>query len=53
MRRADKLKAAAVLIIGEDELQKGMAVLRDMKSKSQEEISLANIEAELMARKAG
>ncbi|MGE5816886.1 MAG: histidine--tRNA ligase [Deltaproteobacteria bacterium] len=53
MRRADKLKAVAVLIIGEDELQKGTAVLRDMKSKKQEEISLANIEAELMARKAG
>ena len=53
MRRADKLKAVAVLIIGEDELQKGTAVLRDMKSKRQEEISLANIEAELMARKAG
>jgi histidyl-tRNA synthetase len=52
MRRADKLKAVAVLIIGEDELQKGTAVLRDMKSKRQEEISLANIEAELMARKA-
>jgi histidyl-tRNA synthetase len=53
MRRADKLKAVAVLIIGEDELQKGTAVLRDMKSKRQEDISLANIEAELMARKAG
>jgi len=52
MRRADKLKAVAVLIIGEDELQKGTAVLRDMKSKRQEDISLANIEAELMARKA-
>jgi histidyl-tRNA synthetase len=53
MRRADKVKAVAVLIIGEDELQKGTAVLRDMKSKRQEDISLANIEAELMARKAG
>jgi histidyl-tRNA synthetase len=53
MRRADKLKAVAVLIIGEDELQKGTAVLRDMKSKRQEDISLANIEAALMARKAG
>jgi histidyl-tRNA synthetase len=52
MRRADKLKAIAVLIIGEDELQKGTAILRDMKSKRQEEISLATIEAELMAGKA-
>jgi histidyl-tRNA synthetase len=52
MRRADKLKAVAVLIVGEDELQRGMAVFRDMKSKRQEEMSLATIEAELMARKA-
>ncbi|MGE5302975.1 MAG: histidine--tRNA ligase [Alphaproteobacteria bacterium] len=52
MRRADKLKAVAVLIIGDDELQKGTAVLRDMKSKRQEEISLGNIEAELLMRKA-
>jgi histidyl-tRNA synthetase len=53
MRRADKLKAARVLIIGDDELEKGTAVLRDMRNKSQEEVSLAKIEAELLARKAG
>ena len=52
MRRADKLKAAAVVIIGEDELQKGKAVLRDMGSKRQEELALADIEKELIARKA-
>jgi histidyl-tRNA synthetase len=52
MRRADKLKAAAVVIIGEDELQKGKAVLRDMGSKRQEELTLADIEKELIARKA-
>ncbi len=33
MRRADKLKAGAVLIVGEDELANGKAVLRDMASK--------------------
>ena len=52
MRRADKLKAASVLIVGDDELAKGTAVLRDMASKQQEEIELDNIEAELTARKA-
>ena len=52
MRRADKLKATAVLIVGEDELQKGKAVLRNMASKQQEEISLDTIEAALVARKA-
>jgi histidyl-tRNA synthetase len=53
MRRADKLKAVSVLIIGEDELAKGKAVLRDMASKQQTEISLDGIESELAARKAG
>jgi histidyl-tRNA synthetase len=53
MRRADKLKAVSVLIIGEDELAKGKAVLRDMASKQQTEISLDGIESELVARKAG
>jgi histidyl-tRNA synthetase len=52
MRRADKLRADSVLIIGENELEKGTAILRDMKSKRQEEMSLTTIEAEMTARKA-
>ena len=40
MRRADKLKARYVLILGEDELKRGKAVLRNMETKSQEEISI-------------
>jgi histidyl-tRNA synthetase len=52
MRRADKFKAVSVLIVGDDELNRGAAVLRDMASKQQEEINLANLEAVLMARKA-
>jgi histidyl-tRNA synthetase len=51
MRRADKLKAHSVLIVGDDELRKGKAVWRDMASKHQEEIGLGDIEAELMLRK--
>ncbi|MGE5219486.1 MAG: histidine--tRNA ligase, partial [Chloroflexota bacterium] len=53
MRRADKLKAGSVLIVGEDELNRGVAVLRDMTNKRQEEIQLNNLEAVLTARKAG
>jgi histidyl-tRNA synthetase len=53
MRRADKLKARSVLIIGDDELNNGKAILRDMASKQQEEISLANLEKELLRRMAG
>jgi histidyl-tRNA synthetase len=52
MRRADKLNAAATLIVGEDELNKGVAVLRDMSSKHQQEIMLNDLEAVLTARKA-
>jgi histidyl-tRNA synthetase len=52
MRRADKFKAVSVLIVGDDELAHGKAMLRDMASKQQEELSLAGIEAELMSRKA-
>jgi histidyl-tRNA synthetase len=43
MRRADKLKARYVLILGEDELKRGKAVLRNMETKSQEEISISDI----------
>ncbi|HXV83752.1 MAG TPA: histidine--tRNA ligase [Candidatus Binatia bacterium] len=53
MRRADKLKAASVLIVGDDELAKGKAVWRNMASKQQEEIGLDGIETELMTKKAG
>lgn len=52
MRRADKFAARSVLIVGDDELAKGKAVLRDMASKHQDEIELNQIEAVLMARKA-
>ncbi len=51
MRRADKFKAAAVLIVGADELTTGTAVLRDMASKQQRQIALHDIESELAARK--
>ena len=43
MRRADKLKARYVLILGEEELKKGKAALRNMETKSQEEIPLSNL----------
>jgi histidyl-tRNA synthetase len=43
MRRADKLKARYVLILGEEELKKGRAVLRNMVDKSQEELPMENL----------
>ena len=43
MRRADKLKARFVLILGEEELKRGRVVLRNMETKSQEEIPLEDL----------
>lgn len=43
MRKADKLGARYVLIIGEDEIKKGSALLRDMEKKTQEDININNM----------
>jgi histidyl-tRNA synthetase len=50
MRRADKLKARYALILGEEELKKGKAALRDMANKSQEEISIEGLVQALKTR---
>jgi histidyl-tRNA synthetase len=43
MKRANKVNAAAALIIGEDELARGAATLRDFDSGEQEEAALASL----------
>ncbi len=43
MRKADKLNSAQVIIIGEDEILKGIVVLRDMQSKAQIEAPIAEV----------
>jgi histidyl-tRNA synthetase len=43
MRRADKIKARYALILGEEELKKGRAILRNMMDKSQEEIPIDDL----------
>ena len=43
MKRANKVNAAAALIIGEDELARGAATLRDLDSGEQEEAALASL----------
>ncbi len=50
MKKADKLNAAYVLIIGEDELAKGAAILRDMATKEQSEVGLDEIDGVLPAK---
>ena len=53
MRRADKFGARYVLILGEDELSKGEAILRDMEEKSQGEIPLPSVFEEIVRRMGG
>jgi histidyl-tRNA synthetase len=40
MKRADRLGATKVLIVGEDELASGKGILRDMRKRVQEEVAL-------------
>jgi len=43
MKRANRLNAAHVLIVGEDELKKGEVILRNMETKEQHSISIDGI----------
>ncbi len=43
MKRADRLGAPKVLIVGENELKEGRGLLRDMETKAQEEIPLKDL----------
>jgi histidyl-tRNA synthetase len=47
MARADKIKAVAAVIIGDDELAKGVATLRDLQSGKQEQVPLATLQDRL------
>jgi histidyl-tRNA synthetase len=43
MRRADRLNAESVVIVGEDEIAKGHAIVRDMRAKTQHEVKLTEL----------
>lgn len=51
MRRADKLGASFVMIVGDDELGRGAGILRNMDTKEQFEVRLQRVEEELAERK--
>lgn len=50
MKKADKLEAQFVLIVGSAEVEKGTAVLRDMKTKNQEDVPLNDLTQVLMRK---
>jgi len=47
MKKADRLGAKRVLIVGDDELASGKGILRDMATKTQQEVGLNNLVEEL------
>jgi histidyl-tRNA synthetase len=50
MRRANKLGASYALIVGDRELENGMAVFRNLDTKAQEEVSLDSLVTEVTGR---
>lgn len=50
LRQADRLHCSHTLIIGDDEATKGMAILRNMVSKVQEEIPFSSLVNDVAAR---
>ncbi len=50
MKKADKSGAGYTLILGEQEIKNGKAILRNMQTKEQVEVSLKNIVEELKKR---
>ncbi|OAG27321.1 histidine--tRNA ligase [Thermodesulfatator autotrophicus] len=50
LKVANRLKARYALILGENELKEGVALLRDMETGEQESISLSELEKELIKR---
>jgi histidyl-tRNA synthetase len=49
MRRADKLGARGVLIVGPDEMTKSRALMRHMATKEQTEVDFADVDESLVA----
>ncbi len=50
MKKADRSGAAYTVIIGEDEMTKGAAILRDMKTREQSEVKLDEMVEEIKKR---
>lgn len=49
MRRADKIKARAAIIVGEDELKRGQAAVRDLDAGTQTDVPLTALKDRLAA----
>jgi histidyl-tRNA synthetase len=47
MRRANKLNARAAVMLGEDEIARGVATVRDLDSGAQTKVAVAELPAKL------
>ncbi len=50
MKRAGRLEAPYTLIVGDNELDKGFAILRNMSTRNQEDVPLEGMVASVSAR---
>lgn len=48
LQQADELNARYVLILGDEEIAKGVALLKEMKTRTEESLPLASIEAQII-----
>jgi len=51
LRQADRSKCHYAIILGDDEAGRGSIILRNLRSKAQEELSLAGLSPLLKSRK--
>jgi histidyl-tRNA synthetase len=51
LRRADKIGAHYAVIVGDDELARGVAQLRDLKTSTQSEVAMAHVVDEIASTK--
>ena len=50
MKYADKFNVKYTIILGDDEIAKGVACVRDMSDSSQHEVPLADVVSELVSK---
>jgi histidyl-tRNA synthetase len=50
MKRADRIEAGHVVILGDDEAARGVAILRSMVDGAQTEVALVDLVAHLLAQ---
>ncbi|MBI4002217.1 MAG: histidine--tRNA ligase, partial [Nitrospira defluvii] len=53
LRQADRLGVLYTILLGDDEVTKGSATIRNMQTKAQEDLALSELSSTLLARLPG